>query len=255
MFKSLRQARAAFSLIDPEQIRARAERPVAVGLVASSDRGYHELEDFLIPQAFSPAMREQSLKTVYRADAPDGAPPVDLVLYEPDLPCPGGAFRCHYHDPQTTVAEVLAQHEERSLALARRFPAFRKTVVDRIVRTVSQENALFAVTTALPNIMPGLFELPWAVGEFASDTFFLTVNQIRMAFLIAAASGAEVGFSKQKLEIASIAASAFGWRAIARELAGKIPFGAGLIPKGAVAYSGTLLVGKGLARLHRTAAP
>jgi hypothetical protein len=146
-------------------------------------------------------------------------------------------------------------HDDLALPLARRFPAFRKTVVDRIVLAVCRENALFAVATALPNIVPNLFELPWVLGEFASDTAFLTVNQIRMAFLIAAASGAEVSFSRQKLEIASIAAGAFGWRAIARELAGKIPLGAGLIPKGAIAFAGTFVVGKGLERYHRAAVP
>ena len=31
---------------------------------------------------------------------------------------------------------------------------------------------------------------------------------------------------------------------------GKIPFGGGLIPKGAIAYAATYAVGKGLERLH-----
>ena len=97
---------------------------------------------------------------------------------------------------------------------------------------------------------PSLVELPWAFGEWASDTAFLTVNQVRMAFLIAAACGKPVGFTHQKLEILSIGAGAFGWRAIARELVGKIPFGGGLIPKGLIAFAGTYMVGKGLERLH-----
>jgi hypothetical protein len=255
MANILRQARAVFSLVNPEEIRARAERPVAVGLVASSDSGYRELETFLVPQTAPLAMREESLKSVHRASAPQAAAQVDLVLYEPGLACPSGAFPCRYDDPESTVDEVLAEHEERSLALARQFPVFRKTVVERIVNSVSRENALFAITTALPNIVPNMFELPWAFGEFASDTAFLTINQVRLAFLIAAASGGEVGFSKQLLEIGSIAAGAFGWRAIARELAGKIPFGAGIIPKGAIAFAGTFLVGKGLERVHRDDAP
>jgi len=50
--------------------------------------------------------------------------------------------------------------------------------------------------------------------------------------------------------VLTIAAGAFGWRAIARELAGKIPFGGGLIPKGAIAYAGTYVVGKGLERFY-----
>ena len=117
---------------------------------------------------------------------------------------------------------------------------------------VAKENALFAVATALPNVVPNLIELPWVVGEFASDTAFLTANQVRMAFQIAAACGKDVGLGKQKGAVLSIAAGAFGWRALARELVGKIPLGGGLIPKGAIAYAGTYLAGKGLEYLART---
>jgi uncharacterized protein (DUF697 family) len=255
MLKALRQVRAAFSLLNPEEVRSRAERPLAIGLVATGERGYRELENFLVPENVPRDIRESSLKTVYRAGDRNAAPQVDLVLYEPGLPCPRGAFPLWRDEPQRTVNEILPEHEDFSLALARRFPSFRKTVVDQVVQSVSRENGLFAIATALPNIVPNLFELPWAFGEFASDTAFLTINQVRMAFLIAAASGAEVGFSKQKLEITSIVAGAFGWRAIARELAGKIPLGGGLIPKGAIAYAVTYLLGKALERYHHAAIP
>ena len=112
---------------------------------------------------------------------------------------------------------------------------------------------MFAIATALPNIMPSMMELPWAFGEFASDTAFLTANQIRMAFQIGAACGHDIGFSDQKGAVLSIVASAFGWRALARELAGKIPLGEGLIPKGAIAFAGTYVVGKGLQRFPAAA--
>jgi oxalate decarboxylase/phosphoglucose isomerase-like protein (cupin superfamily) len=71
-----------------------------------------------------------------------------------------------------------------------------------------------------------------------------------MAFLIAAACGKKVGYSERAAEILSIVGGAFGWRALARELAGKIPFGGGIIPKGAIAYAGTYVVGKGLEHYH-----
>ena len=67
----------------------------------------------------------------------------------------------------------------------------------------------------------------------------------------AAASDRPVGFLDQKRQIASIVAGAFGWRAMARELTGKIPFGGGLIPKAAIAYAGTYVVGLGLERFYR----
>jgi uncharacterized protein (DUF697 family) len=77
------------------------------------------------------------------------------------------------------------------------------------------------------------------------------MNQVRMAFLIAAASDGDIGYSQQKGQIGSIVAAAFGWRAVARELAGKIPLGGGLISKGLVSFAGTYAVGKGLERYFR----
>jgi hypothetical protein len=115
---------------------------------------------------------------------------------------------------------------------------------------VSKENALFSLATAVPSIVP-FVSLPWAIGEFASDTAFLTMNQIRLAFQLAAASDREVGYREQRGEIASIVAGAFGWRSIARELVGKIPAGGGLIPKAAVAFAGTYVVGASLERYFR----
>jgi len=120
------------------------------------------------------------------------------------------------------------------------------------VNRTAQENALFSVLTALPNVVPSFLELPWAMGEFASDTAFLTMNQVRMAFLIAAANDHAIGYDEQKVELGTIVAGAFGWRALARNLVGKIPLGGGLIPKAAIAYAGTYVVGKGLDKLHRT---
>jgi hypothetical protein len=119
-----------------------------------------------------------------------------------------------------------------------------------VIKRTCRENTLFSLATALPDIIPSIIELPWAIAEFASDTAFLTMNQIRMAFLIAAASDREVGYSEQKSEIATVIGSAFGWRALARQVVGKIPFGGGLLGKAAVAYAGTKVLGLSLDRYY-----
>jgi uncharacterized protein (DUF697 family) len=135
--------------------------------------------------------------------------------------------------------------------LARQLYPFRRPAAHRIIRSIAKENALFCLATALPDVIPTLAVIPWAVGEFTSDTAFLTMNQIRMAFLLAAASDRAIGYREQGSEIASIVAGAFGWRALARELVGKIPFGGGLIPKAGVSYAATFAVGMSLERLFR----
>ena len=248
---SVKQTRATFSLLRPEEIRSRAARPLHIGLVADGSAAFAEMEDFLIPAAVTHAMRLILMERVHRSSDPDVPETVDLILYEPGIPCPHGAFSYHRDDPEATVAEVLAEKRGLALPLARQFPVFRKAVLENIIHTVARENALFAVATALPNVIPSLIELPWIMGEFASDTLFLTANQIRMAFQIAAACGKDPGLAAQKFEILTIAGGALGWRALARELIGHIPLGGGLIPKGAIAYAGTYVAGKGLEFLHQ----
>jgi hypothetical protein len=250
MLKLLKQARAAFSMLSAAEVRKRAEKPIHFGLVADSSGAYAEMEAFLVPGGSPREERQQRIRQIHRAS--DAEPPgqVDIVLYEPGISCPEGAFTYHRGDTERTVAEILDEQAELGLALARQFPAFRSAVVEKVIHEVARENALFAVTTALPNVVPNLIELPWVFGEFASDTAFLTANQVRMAFQIAAACGKSVGLGQQKFEVLGIAGSAFGWRALARELVGHIPLGGGLIPKGAVAYAGTYLAGKGLELLH-----
>ena len=232
-------------MLNPDEVHRRARQPVRIGLVAFDGAGYAAMEEFLGP----------ALDHVYRAGDPGAPDKVDLVLYQEGIPCPEGAYLLRFDDPAATIAEILRDHDDLELALARQFAPFREPVVERIIHAVSRENAVFAVATALPDLIPSLAELPWAFGEFASDTAFLTANQVRMAFLIAAACGKEVGYSERAAEILSIVAGAFGWRALARELAGKIPFGGGIIPKGAIAYAGTFAIGKGLEHYYHAGAP
>ncbi len=252
MLRAIRQARAAISMLNPDEVRKRAQRPLHLGLVASNPGAYSGMQELLLPVEASPDLRAELASAIHRADDPNPPEQVDLVFYENGLSHPADSYSLDPTQPEAVAARIMKDHEDLALPLARQFPVFRKCIVDRIVQAVARENALFAVATALPNVVPNLIELPWAFGEFASDTVFLTANQIRMAFLVAGACGKEIGFARQKGEVASIVASAFGWRAIARELAGKIPLGGGLIPKGAIAYAGTYAVGKGLEYYHHT---
>lgn len=246
-----RQIRAAIRHLNPQQVRAAAERPLSVGLAAISAESLTAMEDFFAPPSISRQRRWELMRVLHRIGEPGAPARFDLEIYEEGLPCPAGGFVFYQQAPERTVEEIITAREDLGLALARHFPPFRKPVAQRIIRTISRENAAFALLTAVPDIVPSLMQFPWALGEFASDTAFITMNQVRMAFLLAAASDREVGYREQRMEIASIVAGAFGWRALARELAGKIPFGAGLVPKAAIAYAGTYTVGQGLERWYR----
>jgi len=256
MLKLLKQARAAFSMLSADEVRKEADKPVHIGLVSDNVGAYGEMEDFLLPEGVPREVRSARMTQIHRAHDPAPPDSVDIVLYEPGMACPATAFTYHRGAPEQTVAEILTAHRGSALALARQYPVFRVPVVERIILEVARENALFALTTALPNIVPNLIELPWVVGEFASDTAFITANQVRMAFRVAAACGQDVGMAEQKFQLLGIAGGAIGWRALARELVSHIPFGGGLIPKAAIAFAGTYAAGKGLEALYvHNAAP
>ena len=247
----IQQIRSAISNLNPDDVRKVAERPISIGLVASGSAGYAAMEDFLAPPDVSHEKRLEIMDMVHRAGEPGAPETFDLVLMEDHLPGRRNEFPFSADNPSRCIEPILTFREELGLPLARHFPPFRKPVVDRIISQISKENALFSLATALPNIVPSLVSLPWSITEFASDTAFLTVNQIRMAFLIGAASDSGIGYREQKSQIASIIAGAFGWRALAREIVGKVPAGIGLVPKAAVAYAGTFVVGLSLERYHR----
>jgi hypothetical protein len=246
----------AIGNLDPEEARRHADRPLRLFLYADSERAYREMEDFFVPHELSEGRRVQLQHYIYRAS--EGvlpSEPHDLEIYFENSPHEiltptSRVFAFRPDHPQQTVQQVLHHRRDLAIPLALRIPPFRAEVSQRIIKKVAKENALFALASALPDIVPFL-SLPWAIGEFASDTALLTANQFRMAFLLAAANDREIGYREQKAEMVSIMLGAFGWRALARELAGKIPLGGGLIPKAALAYAGTRVVGLSLERLYR----
>lgn len=254
--KVLQHIREAIGNLNPEEIRRHTERPLRLFLYAHSEMAYRQMEDFLAPRGLSPGRRAEIQRVIYRASENDyPSQNHDLEIYFEDSPIgdlkrASQVFAFRSDAPEQTVQDVLARRPDLAVPLALHVHPFREEVSRRMVKKVAKENALFALATAVPDIIP-FISLPWAVGEFASDTAFLTANQIRMAFLLAAASDRDVGYREQSAEIASIVMGALGWRALARELVGKIPMGGGLIPKAAIAYAGTRVTGLSLERFYR----
>lgn len=242
--QGLVHVRKALNALNPKQVRELSDRSVRVALHAASQDSYARMEAFFLDR-LSPARRSQSALLLSRApiNATSGA---DLAVYDEGVIAPAGALIFHPERTGQFVEKALKAHEELGIGLAKSFLPFRRPFVELVINKTAKENALFSLATALPDVIPNLIELPWAVAEFASDTAFLTMNQIRMAFVIAAASDREVGYREQKSEIATVIGSAFGWRALARQVVSKVPFGGGLIGKTAVAYAATKVLGLSL---------
>ena len=255
----LRQIRTAIEQLNPGDVRLTAERPVSVVLHAHDSTSYGQMEDFFAPAGLSRKKRLEVSEYLFREG--DANTPAEADAHVVDrrlafqvggdgLDLPPGTFVYNPEQPRRLVEDILAAKQDLGLPLARAFPPFRRLVAQRTIHQISKENAVFALATALPDIAPGILTIPWAIPEAMSDTAVLTVNQIRMAFLLAAASDRPVGYREQKMEVAGIIAGAFGWRALARNLVGKIPFGGGLLPKAAVAYAATYVEGRSLERLY-----
>ncbi len=244
------QLRKAVASLNANEVRAMAEQRVSIRLVAAQAESYTAMAAWLLPDGLSPAKRTEASQMIYLEGEPNKPDHFDLEIYAEDAIAPADAFIFRRDNPRRVVREVLDRQEALGLPLARLFPPFREEVSTRLIHKISLENATLSLATALPNIAPVL-GLGWAVGEFASDSVLLTMNQIRLTFLLGAANDRPVGYGEQRTEIGSIIAGAFGWRAVARELVGKIPMGGGLIPKAAVAYAGTYVVGQGLERYYR----
>jgi hypothetical protein len=241
-----RQIKHALRNLNPADVRQEASREVRIGIVASSAETLGRMEAYLAPAHLSQERRAEALQRIVR-----NGTACDVVLYESSLLAPKSAFLFDPAAPERCIQRVLKKRPELMLPLASRFFPFRKVASNKIVHDVARENALFCLATALPDVVPTFFSIPWAVGQYSSDAIFLTVNQIRMSFLLAAASDRAVGYREQRAEIGSIVASSFGWRALARELVGKIPMGGGLIPKAAIAWAGTFALGLSMERLYR----
>ncbi len=246
----LAQLRQAVSSLNPNEVRDMAEQRVSIRLVASQSESYSAMAGWLLPEGLSAAKRAEASRMIY-LEGEEGKPEhFDLEIYADDAIAPVDAYIFRRENPRRLVREILDRNEALGLPLARLFPPFREEVCSRLISKISGENAALSLATALPNIAP-LLGLGWAVGEFASDSVILTMNQVRLAFLLGAANDRPVGYGPQRTEVASIIAGAFGWRAAARQLISKIPMGGGLLPKAAIAYAGTVVVGRGLERYYR----
>jgi hypothetical protein len=261
-----KQVASALSGLSPETVLRESEAPFSVALIGAPSE-VSRMEDWLVPPIMSPAQQAQSRRLIYSMNVPlteneraflpnvtirlagwSAVPPIsnelhrvcrDYQLFTPE-------------DTEALAARIAHSRPELQLAMARAFPALREAVVGHIIQRTAKENAAFAILSAIPNIVPSPIELPWAVGEFASDTVVITANQVRMALAIAAACDTPVGFGEQRGQMASILGSAFGLRALARELAGKIPAGGGVVAKGCIAFAGTYTLGLALAHWNRS---
>lgn len=139
------------------------------------------------------------------------------------------------------AALVRAVPPSLRLALARQLPPLRDAVFDLLIDETAKANATYAFTTAIAEAVPVL-DVPLNL----ADMLVLTKNQLLMGYKIALGAG-KSGRARDVIgEVVGVVGGGFLFRQAARQLVGLIPM-AGLIPKVAIAYTGTWAIGRAVA--------
>jgi uncharacterized protein (DUF697 family) len=144
------------------------------------------------------------------------------------------------------VPAVLELLPGMELSLARQFPLFRIPVVRKLINDTSLSNATYAFSTGLAEIVP-IIDVPLNV----TDMLVLTKAQAFLVYRLGLALGLSTEWRDYVAEFGSVLGGGFLWRQLARSLIGLIPAW-GIIPKVAVAYSGTYVVGNTVLQWYLT---
>jgi uncharacterized protein (DUF697 family) len=145
------------------------------------------------------------------------------------------------HLNRELIPKMAQALDTRALAMARMLPGTREAVAQSLIFDASKANAQFAVLSSLPANIP----LVGTLATLGADTLVLTKNQALLVFKLAAIHGRALD-SKMQLaaEIAPVVGAAFLWRNTARALIGLLPGLVSALPKAAVAFAGTYVVGQ-----------
>jgi len=236
--------------LSTEEVRELADKPFRIALVGSP-MCTHDVQEQLL-EGLSLPEREQSRAFLLCASAVP-AEQVDILIDcgGADEPILGTHYSWLLPEHGAQVARRVVQDlPGLAVALARRFPLFRDPAVEYLIREAARVNGQIAMLSAIPSVIPlaGMLLPPAAV----ADIVLLTKNQILLLLKIAAALGMPYHTRDRLREIVPVVAGAMGWRSLAREFVGIVPGGVGVLVKGAIAYAGTYVVGKGAEWFWRT---
>jgi len=135
------------------------------------------------------------------------------------------------------VPEVLGMMPDQLLALGRQFPLFRVPIARQLINDTSFTNAAYALSTGIAETVP-VIDIPLNV----ADMVVLTKTQAFLVYKLGLALGLSTRWQDYVTEFGGVLGGGFLWRQLARQLIGLIPAW-GIVPKVAVSYAGTYVVG------------
>jgi len=229
--------------LSTEEVRDLADKRFRIALVGSTMRT-HDVAEQLLEGLSLPERETSRAFLVCSPTVP--SEPADILIDcgSADEPVLGEHYIWLLPEDGALVARrIVSDLPGLAVALARRFPMFREPAIEHLIKEASRVNGQIAMLSAIPGVIPvaSVFLPPAAV----ADIVMLTKNQIMLLLKIAAALGMSYHTRDRLKEIVPVVAGAMGWRSLAREFVGMVPGGVGLLVKGAIAYAGTYVVGKG----------
>ena len=106
-----------------------------------------------------------------------------------------------------------------------------------MIRDSCFSNAVYSLSTGVAEVVP-IFDIPFNI----ADMVVLTKAQAFLAYKLGLTLGFSTRWQDYLGEFGSVLGGGFVWRQLARMLIGLIPIW-GIVPKVAIAYSGTYVVG------------
>lgn len=147
---------------------------------------------------------------------------------------------------ETLIPIVIAMLSDRLLSLGRHYPPFRDPIARQLINETCTSNAVYAFSTGIAEIVPFL-DIPLNI----TDLVVLTKAQALLVYRLGLLLGLPTDWRYYLTEFGSVIGGGFLWRQAARQLVGLIPVW-GIVPKVAVAYAGTYVVGHAVLRWYHT---
>ena len=170
------------------------------------------------------------------------SPPVPIIRFDGSGPDDRDAV-------DRLRADIVKRNADRAPAFGRALPAFRAAAAKQVIDETAAANAQFSLVSNIPTILP-------VVGNIAAagaDFIVLTKNQVMMLYKLAAVYGRDLRDQRGILQdVLPVVGAGLLWRTAARQAATWLPFAAGTIPKLAIAYVGTMAVGRAAEFYYRT---
>ncbi|MCC7130491.1 MAG: hypothetical protein B6D39_08680 [Anaerolineae bacterium UTCFX2] len=240
---------------DPNRPQLASDAPVlTLDLESASQAATADLIILLIPAGKRDISRERALVQYWQnhgqralvfinQDNPDQVQPsADAQALSPSTVQPGwrvisGSVSDTRFLVEKFVPAVIELVPGLLLALGRYFPLFRLKIAHFLINDTSFSNAAYAMSTGLAELV-AVLDLPITI----ADTIVLTKSQAFLVYKLGLALGYSTNWKDYVAEFGGVLGGGFVWRNIARSLVGLIPLW-GIIPKTAIAYAGTYVVG------------